>query len=43
MEQLSMCGRSKRRPAAGEAMNIWEMLVIAGILIGGVYYFMKRD
>jgi hypothetical protein len=31
-----------RQPAGGETMVIFEVLLIAAIVIGGIYYFTKR-
>jgi hypothetical protein len=37
-----MRGPFQAATRSGEAMNIWEMLLLAGIVVGGIYYFMKR-
>jgi LPXTG-motif cell wall-anchored protein len=39
---VSGCAAAPNAAGTGEAMNVWEMVVIAAIVVGGVYYFMKR-
>ncbi|PYU28939.1 MAG: hypothetical protein DMG31_18755 [Acidobacteria bacterium] len=30
-------------PQAGGIMNIWEVLLLVALVIGGIYYFRKRE
>ena len=40
--EYEYAGRMMRRPAGGGNMPIWEMFLIAAIVIGAIYYFTKR-